>query len=238
MPRPRCRRRAGWVTWRSPVGSCSTSRSSWASCSSCGTEASERPCTARIWNGASRTPSRPWVDQQYRRYASVNAVASSARPRWRSASGPTSTPRAAAAARAALASGRTAPDAAPTAAYWERSSPAALRDQGISSASSSTQSVPHSSHSPAAVTAVRSLPRITSVSAASSRNGRPVRVYSAPVGPPAPPGIPPTPNRSRAAAASRQTSTTARDPMCFSSHTTLLTPSARYCAKASAGCSR
>ncbi len=58
----------------------------------------------------------------------------------------------------------------------ERSSPAALSDHGISSASSSIQSVASSSHRPASPAAVRSRSRISSVTDASSRKGRPVRV--------------------------------------------------------------
>ncbi len=91
--------------------------------------------------------------------------------------------------------------------------------------------MPHSSQSPAAVTALRRRSRISSVRAGSSRKGRAVRVYSAPVGPA-------VPKRAVAAAASAQTRATAREPMCFSSHTTRSTPSAAYCANASAGCSR
>lgn len=107
----------------------------------------------------------------------------------------------------------------------------AFSDHGISSASNSSQSVSSPSHRPASPIAVRSRSRIVSVTDSSSKNGRPVRVYSEPVGPS-------TPKRPRAASASRQTRATAREPMCFSSHTTRSTPSAAYCANASAGCSR
>ena len=70
----------------------------------------------------------------------------------------------------------TAPDAAPTAAYCERSSPEAFSDHGISSASSRSQSVSNSAHRPASSTAARTRPRISSVTESSSKNGRPVRV--------------------------------------------------------------
>ncbi len=62
-----------------------------------------------------------------------------------------------------------------------------------------------------------------------SKNDRPVRVYAAP-GPSMPKRAGPTPS-------SRVTSSTAREPMCFSSHTTDATPSPAKCANASAGCS-
>ena len=50
----------------------------------------------------------------------------------------------------------------------------------------------------------------------------------------------PGPNRARTRASgssSRQASTTAREPMCFSSQITAVMPSAAYPANASAGCS-
>ena len=46
-----------------------------------------------------------------------------------------------------------------------------------------------------------------------------------------------TPNRDRAASGDRQTSRTAREPMCFSSHRTEATPSRWYASKAWSGCS-
>jgi hypothetical protein len=48
---------------------------------------------------------------------------------------------------------------------------------------------------------------------------------------------PDDPNRLRAASSSRQTTTTAREPMCFSSQTTVGTPWLRKYENASAGCS-
>ncbi len=52
------------------------------------------------------------------------------------------------------------------------------------------------------------------------KNGRPVRVYTAPGRPSG------TPNRAWAVSSSRQASSTAREPMCFSSQSTSVTPSA------------
>jgi hypothetical protein len=60
---------------------------------------------------------------------------------------------------------------------------------------------------------------IASCMAASVKNGRPVRVKMVPVSPVA------TPKRFRATASSRQTTITAREPMCFSSQITRGTPS-------------
>ena len=96
----------------------------------------------------------------------------------------------------------------------------ALADHGSNSASSSSQPVPSSSNRPAlsAAARIRSIRRAVSDS---PKKGRPVRVHTAPS---ASPGAP---NLARAAARSRQTSATAREPMCFSSHTTWPTPSAR-----------
>ena len=56
-----------------------------------------------------------------------------------------------------------------------------------------------------------------------------MRVQIAPVSGPV------TPNRACAASADRQSAMTARDPMCFSSHTTSATPRSRKWAKASSG---
>ena len=117
--------------------------------------------------------------------------------------------------------------AAPTAAYWRRISSIAFADHGSSSQSSTSQPVSSASHSPARSTAARSR---SSAGSASSRNGRPgARVERA--------ACPRTPKRSRATSSSRQTTAIAREPMCFSSHTTCATPAARYSANASAGCS-
>ena len=98
---------------------------------------------------------------------------------------------------------------------------------GSNSASSSSQPEPSSSNSPAAAD------RTSAKSAAfcsAEKNGRPVRVYTAP-----PPRIP---KRRYATSSSWHTSTTAREPMCFSWHTTDCTPAARNSANASSGCSR
>ena len=106
-----------------------------------------------------------------------------------------------------------------------------MTDQGISSQSSSTQPVPSSSQSPAAPIPARTASSSCRVVAGllcspaglrpGPKNGRPVRVYTAP-------GMPSgTPNRAWAVSSSRQASSTAREPMCFSSQITSVTPSAR-----------
>ena len=75
-----------------------------------------------------------------------------------------------------------------------------------------------SSHSPAAATAARTTSSSSAVRAA-AKNGRPVRVYTAPGSPSG------TANRP-AGWSSRQASTMAREPMCFSSQITSAMPSA------------
>jgi len=75
-----------------------------------------------------------------------------------------------------------------------------------------------SSKSPAFSAAVRISSSNAAVSSA-ARNGRPVLVQMAPG--------PRTPKRAGASSGERHTSSTAREPMCFSSHSTDATPSAR-----------
>ena len=106
-----------------------------------------------------------------------------------------------------------------------------MADQGSSSASSSSQDVDSSSNSPAATAAARTRSSSAALSAG-PKKGRPVRVHTAP-----PPMPGETPKRAAASPSDRHTSTTARDPMCFSSHTTSRTPASAYAAKACAGCS-
>ena len=77
-----------------------------------------------------------------------------------------------------------------------------------------------SSHSPAAATAARTTSSSSAVRAA-AKNGRPVRVYTAPGQ-----RVRRTANRPRPAWSSRQASTMAREPMCFSSQMTSAMPSA------------
>ena len=122
--------------------------------------------------------------------------------------------------------------AAPTGAYWRRSSSSALADQGSSSQSSTSHSVPSSSHSPAGVDAGADALEERRLERGVGEEG------------PAGPGVDGArrpadsmPNRAGPPTASRQTTTTARDPMCFSSHTTRSTPAARKAANASWGCS-
>ena len=185
---------------------------------------------ASSWNGATRTPSSPFVGQHVAPVGPAERLGIG-----QPGPGPfdqitRSTPRRAAASSAATAAGSAARAAAPTDAYWSRSSPSALTLQGISSASSSTQDVSSSSNSPVSAHAARS--RSTSRAVRSApKNDRPVRVHTAPS---ASAGAP---NRARAASRSRQTRATARDPMCFSSQITCATPSDRYAAKACSGCS-
>ena len=134
--------------------------------------------------------------------------------RVRSSRSPTSTPRAAAALAAPpTAAGSAARAAAPTAAYWSRSRSSALADHGSSSASSSSQSVselvPQAGRGRpprAAGRAARSVSAGVEERPAGAGVDRAGRAVGAP-------------KRSRAASASRQTSTTAREPMCFSSQT-------------------
>ncbi len=111
--------------------------------------------------------------------------------------------------------------AEPTAAYCERRSSWAFTDQGISSQSRHAQSVSSFRHRSAASKAARTRASSPVSSAASLKNRRPVRVKQMPVPPSA------TPKRLRATSSSRHTTTTAREPMCFSSHTTLGTPCPR-----------
>jgi len=119
--------------------------------------------------------------------------------------------------------------AAPTDAYWVRSNSSASADQGSSSQSSTSQSVSSSVHRSSALMAARALSSIAVSSVGSLKNARPVRVKMAPT--------PDAPKRRRAAASSRHSTTTAREPMCFSSHTRRVTPSRRNASNASAWCS-
>ena len=165
--------------------------------------------------------------------------------------------------RTETAAGSEARAAAPTAAYWSRSSEPALTFHGSSSASRSSQDVPSSSKSPAFSAAAPTLP-VSAAASSGAKNGRPVLVQVAPG--------PDRPNRALPAEAAgaallaeaagaallaeaagaallaeaagaallaeaagaagapfpeRHTSSTAREPMCFSSHSTDSTPSAR-----------
>ena len=81
--------------------------------------------------------------------------------------------------------------------------------------------VPSSSNRPACSAASRTWPIRASVRPA-GKKGRPVLVQTAPHVP-----VPGTPNRAWTAAGERQTRSTAREPMCFSSHSTEATPSDR-----------
>ena len=130
-----------------------------------------------------------------------------------------STPRPAAAALAALASSTDTRPALATGAYCRAISSCALADQGISSQSRQTQSVSSRSQNRAASSARRTWSSSCRSSSPFSNIERPVRVWQTP----APLGGE-TPNRRSAAASSRHTTTTDRDPMCFSSHTTRRTP--------------
>ena len=76
-----------------------------------------------------------------------------------------------------------------------------------------------SANSPAASAAARTRSSSEAVSGG-GKNGRPVLVQTAP-------GAGETPKRAAAEGDDRHTSRTAREPMCFSSHTTSATPSAR-----------
>ena len=103
--------------------------------------------------------------------------------------------------------------AAPTEAYWSVMRSRALADQGSSSQSRATQSV--SSDANRGATASRS---DSTRGVVSEKNGRPVRVWTRPQVPSS------MPKRRAATAASRVSTAIAREPMCFSSHTTDCTP--------------
>ena len=89
-----------------------------------------------------------------------------------------------------------------------------MADQGISSQSRQAHEVSSFDQISAAVRASRTRSRNRRSRSGSGKNRRPVRVVTIP----SPPDS--TPNRPTAAASSRQTTTTARDPMCFSSQMT------------------
>jgi hypothetical protein len=108
--------------------------------------------------------------------------------------------------------------AEPTAAYWLCKSACAFADHGISSQSRQSQVVLSWFHNSAVVIAARRRSSSWRSSAASLKNLRPVRVVMMPTSPVS------MPNRSRAADSSLQSTATAREPMCFSSHTTRITP--------------
>ena len=76
-----------------------------------------------------------------------------------------------------------------------------------------------SANSPA-VSAASRRPSSSEAVSGAGKNGRPVLVQTAP-------GAGETPKRAAADRGDRHTSSTAREPMCFSSHTTSATPSAR-----------
>ena len=122
---------------------------------------------------------------------------------------------------AATASPSAAREAAPTAAYWVRSSSCAFADHGISSQSRQIQSV--SSSLPETDAVGGTLESRSSSSAFRCRRRR----RTAPRARVA--RCRPRPRRRRTAferrRSSRQTMITAREPMCFSSQTTLGTPS-------------
>ena len=79
--------------------------------------------------------------------------------------------------------------------------------------------MPNSPNRPAFSAAARTRSTSGAVRSA-AKNGRPVLVQIAPA-------APGTPNLGCASSSERQTSSTAREPMCFSSHSTDSTPSAR-----------
>ena len=89
------------------------------------------------------------------------------------------------------------------------------------SQSSSTQPVASSSNTPDCSSAAAARSSTLSRIGGSLKNGRPERVHTEPRSPVA------TPNRLRAVAASRHTTMSAREPMCFSWQTTVATPSRR-----------
>ena len=108
------------------------------------------PSVASSWNGANRTPSRPSVGQQYRRYAARNASALAVRdagPRGQVADVDSAglPPPSATDARPAAPPGRRRRPRR----TGRRSSSPALALHGSSSASSSSQPVSSSSNSPA-----------------------------------------------------------------------------------------
>ena len=86
------------------------------------------------------------------------------------------------------------------------------------SASRQIQSLSNRCQNPVLSTAARSRATSSRPRSGSLKKGRPVRVYTTPVSPS------PAPNLRRAAASSRQSRITARDPMCFSWQITLETP--------------
>ena len=87
--------------------------------------------------------------------------------------------------------------------------------------------MPSSSKSPAFSAAARTC-SISAAASSGAKNGRPVLVQMAP-GPGRPKREPAAllAGAAAAAGAERHTSSTAREPMCFSSHSTEATPSAR-----------
>ena len=150
--------------------------------------------------------------------------------RARTRTSPTSIPRSTARLAVATLASSAALAAAPTAAYWVRSSSSAFSDHGMISASSRTHPASSSSHRPVAPIAERILARNAFSMPSAEKNDRPVRVSTRP--------SPSIRKRSLATEPSRHTRITAREPMCFSSQITWATPSRRYSLNASSGCSR
>ena len=141
-----------------------------------------------------------------------------AREQYRSSSSRVASPRAPARCSASTAAPRPMRDALATGPYWARSSAAAFADHGITSQSRQTHSVSNRSHNPRSLSAALTCSRTARSTATSVKKRRPVRVWTMPI--PAS-GMP---NRRVAARSSRQAMTTAREPMCFCSHTTVRTP--------------
>jgi hypothetical protein len=122
--------------------------------------------------------------------------------------------RSAAESKVVTARGNAARPADPTAAYCVFRSSCAFADHGISSQSRHTHVVFNVVQRSAAVIAARTRSRNRPSRSPSLKNRLPVRVVTLPISPSS------TPNRSLAARSSRQTVTTALEPMCFSSQTT------------------
>ena len=180
-------------------------------------------------------PSRPSVGQQYRPYACGEGVGvRQPRAPCRANSSVDVEPacRGRAPARRAAA-GSAAPAAAPTAAYWSRSSSIrlgrprqqlAVQQQPVSVQLATTD---RPSRRP---TRTRASSRL--VQLRSSKNGRPVRVYTAPVLPSS------TPKRPGGLGVAGRPPRRPASPCASPRTRTLPTPSSRYAANASAGCSR